>query len=130
MEDTKQVLENNKLIAEFLNWEFDVIEFIAPKEFETIIPFNHQSKKTKALECFTTSIYKVIDLKFHSDWNWLMKVIEKIESSGYRVEIVKHICGIYLSDKEKIIISENIPKIEAVYNVCVEFIKWYNENKV
>lgn len=52
MEDTKQVLENNKLIAEFLNWEFDAIEFIAPKEFETIIPFNHRSKKNKSFRVF------------------------------------------------------------------------------
>jgi uncharacterized protein YqgV (UPF0045/DUF77 family) len=67
--------------------------------------------------------------KFHSDWDRLMEVVEKIERLGYRIEIVKHICRIYLSDKETIIISENIPKIEAVYNACIEFIKWYNENR-
>jgi len=129
MEDTKQVLENNKLIAEFLNWEFDAIEFIAPKEFETIIPFNHQSKKTKALECFTTSIYKVIDLKFHSDWNWLVEVVEKIESLRYNIMIGNVICIIERNNGLDSIMIREETKIEAVYNACVEFIKWYNEQK-
>lgn len=125
-----ETTENNKLIAEFLNWEFDLIEFTAPKEFKTIIQFNCQSKKATNLECFITNLYKIKDLKFHNDWNWLIKVVEKIESLGYRIEIVKHICRIYLSDKAMIIISENIPKMEAVYNACLEFIKWYNEKQV
>jgi hypothetical protein len=109
----KNIIENNKLIAEFLNLTSQVI-------FEQVFIVSENGK---------TKFYKKDELKFHSDWNWLMEVVEKIESLGYRIEIVKHICRVYLSDKETIIISENIPKIEAVYNACIEFIKWYNENK-
>ena len=105
--------ENNKLIAEFIN-------------LNLYKSFWHKSNIATEKQ-----ICKENNLQFHSDWNWLMEVVEKIESLGYRIEIVKHICRIYLSNKETIIISENTPKIEAVYNAVVEFIKWYNnQNKV
>ena len=113
----KNITENNKLIAEFLNVKMHPCETIEKLKF---LPMEERG---------IYNGYFIDELKFHSDWNWLMEVVEKIESLGYRIEIVKHICRVYLSDKETIIISENIPKIEAVYNACIEFIKWYNENK-
>ena len=109
-----KTIENNKLIAEFLGY----ID-------------NGCSEDGFLIHPITNYDVEISSLKYHEDWNWLMEVVEKIESLGYRIEIVKHICRIYLSSKETIIISENIPKIEAVYNACVEFIKWYNnQNKV
>jgi hypothetical protein len=30
----------------------------------------------------------------------------------------------------RISINENATKLEAIYSMCVEFIKWYNENKI
>ena len=74
-----------------------------------------------------TGYYKNDNLKFHTDWNWLMEVVKKIESLGYRVTIVRHICRIDLTEESKLIISEDIKKIEAVYSACLEFIKWYNK---
>ncbi len=116
MNTIQSTLENNKLIAEFM-------------EFEISHKINHVPSYLP--NCMKNSEHLKINnpdnLPFHSNWDWLMQVVEKIESLGYRIEIVKHICRIHLSDKEKIIISENIPKIEAVYNACIEFIKWYND---
>ena len=109
-----KTLKNNKLIAEFLGY----ID-------------NGCSEDGFLIHPITNYDVEISSLKYHEDWNWLMEVVEKIESLGYRIEIVKHICRIYLSNKETIIISENTPKIEAVYIACVEFIKWYNnKNKV
>ena len=109
-----KTLENNKLIAEFLGY----ID-------------NGCSEDGFLIHPITNYDVEISSLKYHKDWNWLMEVVEKIESLGYRIEIVKHICRIYLSNKETIVISENIPKIEAVYSTVVEFIKWYNnQNKV
>ena len=105
----KNITENNKLIAEFMNLNL------------------YRSFWYKSNIATEKKICKENNLKFHKDWNCLMEVVEKIESLGYRIEIVKHICRIYLSNKETIIISENTPKIEAVYIACVEFIKWYNK---
>ena len=109
-----KTLENNKIIAEFLGY----ID-------------NGCSEDGFLIHPRTNYDVEISSLKYHKDWNWLMEVVEKIESLGYRIEIVKHICRIYLSNKETIIISENTPKIESVYLACVEFIKWYNnQNKV
>ena len=114
-----KTIENNKLIAEFLSLKMHPCETIEKLKF---LPIEERGLYNG---------YFIDELKFHSDWNWLMEVVEKIESLGYRIEIVKHICRIYLSNKETIIISENTPKIESVYLACVEFIKWYNnQNKV
>ena len=114
-----KTIENNKIIAEFLSVKIHPCETIENFKF---LPIEERGLYNG---------YFIEDLKYHEDWNWLMEVVEKIESLGYRIEIVKHICRIYLSNKETIIISENTPKIEAVYNACVEFIKWYNnQNKV
>ena len=99
--------ESNKLIAEFMG-------------LHTIVETNGVTFKDNN----TGEIHLI---NYNTEWNWLMEVVEKIESLGYRIEIVKHICRIYLSNKETIIISENTPKIEAVYIACVEFIKWYNK---
>ena len=116
-----KTIEKNKLIADFMGCKDKntALQTIAErlKDDEIWLPFHN--------------VESINNLKYHKDWNWLIEVIENIESLGYRIEIVKHICRIYLSNKETIIISENIPKIEAVYNACVEFIKWYNnQNKV
>ena len=102
----KEIAQNNEIIAVFMG---------------RVIP---EDKLEFYDENPTTHFY-------NSNWNWLMEVVEKIESLGYRVTIVRHICRIDLTEESKLIISEDIKKIEAVYSACLEFIKWYNkQNKV
>jgi hypothetical protein len=73
------------------------------------------------------------NLLFNSDWNWLMLVVEKIESLGYAVLIcytrVVVECFI-MSDKTVIYKNDNnsIPKIKNTFLSCVEFAKWYKNN--
>ena len=122
---------NNKIIAEFMGY----IKHTQTKAYLTTDGYFHER-----------------DLKFHKDWNWLMEVVEKIENLkpieflsgrnwiGFDVKIYKtfntqtNYCTIkYLKDGGDMTISNGfskINKIEAVYNACVEFIKWYNENKI
>ena len=111
------ITENNKLIAEFLGY----ID-------------NGCSEDGFLIHPITNYDVEISSLKYHEDWNWLMVVVEKIESLGYKVDISKwensQYCGIYLNGK-KIAGNETNTKIEAVYNACIEFIKWYNnKNKV
>ena len=105
--------ENNKLIAEFMGWEsFNQFSMIAPKSEEDCWAFE--------------------DMKFHNDWNWLMEVVEKIEEmADWSLELLttdkkEYQMLIPLSNTNVIVET----KIEAVYNACVEFIKWYNKNAV
>lgn len=91
-------IENNKLLAEFLNCKQD-------GNGQYLIP--------------NWGWDKVENLKFHNDWNWLMEVVKKCKT-------------IQLSNKNKIAdIYDALhnTNIDSVYKACVEFIKWYNENK-
>ena len=101
---------SNKIIAEFMGY----IKHTQTKAYLTTDGYFHER-----------------DLKFHKDWNWLMEVVEKIESIGFTFETKKNWARITRKG-ENIILrwEEDKTKIEAVYNACIEFIKWYNENKI
>ena len=70
----ENIIENNKIIAEFLDWEFDDLS----ETFET--PFlklvEPQAFGDEQFSCKLQDF----ELEFHTDWNWLMKLVEKIES--------------------------------------------------
>ena len=128
----ENIIENNKIIAEFLEWEFDDLS----ETFET--PFlklvEPQAFGDEQFSCKLQDF----ELEFHSDWNWLMKVVEKIHSmQSYGVLINPN--GTYIQDEDdkvicmtfkneevngEIISSSNI---EATFNCCAEFVKWYNQ---
>ena len=126
----ENIIENNKIIAEFLDWEFDDLS----ETFET--PF----LKLVDPHAFGDEQYSCklqdFELEFHSDWNWLMRVVEKIENlqdenncAIYNVQIEQSFTEIIDNHTYETIIY-NIDadsKIEAVYNTVIEFIKWYNE---
>jgi hypothetical protein len=106
--------ENNKLLAEFLG----LVESSLPDKYWT----------EKSSEGF--GMGQLTELKFHTDWNWLMQVVEKIENFGFEFFIVESRCKIaHNTDHsiETIIDFEIIgTKIQATYNACVDFVKWYN----
>ena len=124
------IIENNKLIAEFLDWEFDDLS----ETFET--PFlklvDPQAFGEEQFSCKLQDF----ELEFHTDWNWLMSVVEKIENlqdenncAIYNIQIEQSFTEIIDNHTSETIIY-NIDadsKIEAVYNTVIEFIKWYNE---
>ena len=126
------IVENNRLIAEFLNWECDDVELIALDKFRKIIPFEHKVKgKT---QYFTTTIFKYKYAEFHTNWNWIMEVVQAIEEKGYVVAIKGISCAIYplLKDKPEDYISSYVcgdlsKKIDIVYSACIGFITWHNQ---
>lgn len=74
---------------------------------------------------------KIEDLKFNSDWNWLMEVVEKIEEN-YIVDVCGRAVSIHENNGEMMVdlcAFNYSTKIEAVYNACFEFIQWYSQNK-
>ena len=86
-------------------------------------------------ECY----YNKENRSYHNDWNLLMEVVEKIESifwedlndTSFNVTIgATRYCVIQDNNGGVIeIIGEGESKIQSVYNACLEFIKWYNEQK-
>jgi hypothetical protein len=74
-------------------------------------------------------------LQYHSDWNWLMEVVDKIEfidNGRFDVNILKNGTQIFEYQAGGKVIVDNVAeisfenKIEHTYKAVVEFIKWYN----
>jgi hypothetical protein len=109
--------ENNQLIASFLGQTSTIYDF--PQ-------FGYINSRGDWSDTFSAS-----ELKFHKDWNWLMEVVDKIESLDFNFNItsrdatvLKNHGAIYQTLIYRI---DGTKKIKAVYNTCVEFIKWYNQ---
>lgn len=84
----------------------------------------------------------VSDLKYHTSWDWLMPVVEKIEAMGWCVRIENWPKKFKSPYKEHYSVwmwldPEDCPeiqtysdsKIEAVYKAVYQFITWYNQQK-
>ena len=116
----KNIVENNKLIAEFMGLSY------CKKHLYEGWYKNHEHN------------HRLCDfngLKYHSDWNWLMRVVEKIENlqdenscAIYNVQIEQCFVEIIINHTSETIVEVDCnSKIQAVYQACVEFIKWYNK---
>ncbi len=127
---TEQIFEGNRLIAEFMNVYLQ----------NTVnLPKWYYKNKSNNL------IILGDELLYHLSWNWLMPVVEKIESikdtyHGYfGVHIISNNCTIQATNFKSNKPIANPPyyfadytlnsKIESTWHAVVEFIKWYN-NKI
>jgi len=112
--------ESNVLIAEFLNVSINENGTFELPEYGTIRPNGD----------FKTGFNKE-QLKYHTDWNWLMNAVDKIESFGYVFQLQGNSATFFKNKtfKEPIWNDSFIgnTKLKATYNAVVEFIKWYNE---
>lgn len=106
-------LTDNEVIAEFMG---------VPKLYENGKTLWDTSGSNKLIYALPGHC-----LQYRTSWDWLMSVVEKIESYGYTVTIQKSHCGVkgvYLTQS-----SIGASKIESVHKAVVEFIKWYNQQK-
>ena len=69
--DNLDIINHNIRIAIFMGWKLD----------DTF------PDKGKVYRSPRNNVELASTLKFHSDWDWIMPVIEKIESMGYLVEL-------------------------------------------
>ena len=83
------------------------------------------------------------ELRYYNEWNWLMDVVEKIESlkapdgqcaGNYFCMILGNGINIELPNREKDILicsteQKKLTKLESVYLGVVKFIKWYTNEK-
>ena len=122
-------MDNNKLIAEFMQlpegfvYEQDIHGYTQTVDGYHIGEFKEP--------------YTAHGLKYHTSWDWLMPVVEKIESLKYTVRIdsdkdsisvITHACYIWDDpDLEYVAASRLVEnKLSAVYETILEFIAYYN----
>ena len=103
-------MKDNKLIAEFMG-------IVHPKLDNVIVIDN--------------VVIKEGELQYDTSWDWLIPVVEKIESLGHELIIAESRCKINHNTDHSIEEVINIDiigsKIEATYQAVVDFIKTYND---
>lgn len=160
------MVEDIKLIAEFMGLVYipwnDLQGFSKPgwwcklpdklpddEKARNLVLAARQGRLNRKLDKNYRKGRNVSDLSYRT-WNWLMKVVEKIEATDCsrfsyswkqgekiyynfqcpEVEINGNSCDIYFDQilDPILCISENTStdKLDATFKACVEFIKWYN----
>lgn len=118
----QEILNHNKLCAEFLGYKCSVNEQYELPNMMTFPP-----KKNSNL-CHTAKVCCVKDMQFHSDWNWIMEVVEAIkEKTKFKTidECSEDEWYATIGVTRLTITSTK----EAVVQAINEFLIWYNQNK-
>lgn len=115
---TDHVNKGNRLIAEFMK-----------------LPHKKREWDEKDSWLWTDNYYRIAEkLKYHSSFDWLMPVVEKIQFMGYGVVYEGYYsksCSVKIhNEKESSIYSHNSigEIIDCYYYAIVQFIEWYNTN--
>ena len=147
--------ENNKIIAEFMNFpkitnvrdseSGKYYDYWLPNNFNLILEQEIQIESNNGWGLVHQDCVFVRDLIFHSDWNWLMEVVEKIEN----IKIKDYSISTDITDdktfinvwhygdggKWSILISnlneeyKDFNKMQRTYKAVVKFINFYNKQK-
>ncbi len=135
--DQLNLIEGIKLIAEFDGWKNDLSDWIKPSDWlEKYIDWSKRSYQYKDLEGKITD--GLLKMKYHTSWEWLMAIVEKIEAikpselGVFSVDIKHTECIIkdYSRTDKTISYAETQNKKVAVFYAIVDFLKWYNEQKL
>jgi hypothetical protein len=141
MSDTSTTEVMNEVIARFMGGEV--------KDDYTLSNYTKIGIPDWAFRIHNFDVIKVGGYEYHTSWDWLMPVIEKIETpqfdekgqfifrSNADVGIHYKACVVeYVPDEESGDTTEEVKiqtqsetKLEAVYKAVYQFIQWYNQNK-
>lgn len=138
----KEIIEGNKLIADFMKFTpwFDSGEYIGYRELDVDKYSTYQDGWGHRPHACVFS-----ELRFHSSWDWLMPVVEKIESLNftdsdgeeYSFDVTIRYGDVTIEDEDSTRKNFHIHKhgtdgnkLNAVYEAVIEFIEWYNVNKL
>ena len=127
--------ENNKIIAEFMGVKQDLESgnYRLPHYSGKYVvnPLTQGRNYDEWADRYTDENYNtgyllpLEYLQYNTSFDWLMEVVEKIESLGHAFSIDGTKCYVLTNDFCNA--QNEATKIESVYKVCLGFIKWYNE---
>lgn len=112
-----ETTENNKLIAEFMEFkqckgirsEFGkYFDYWAKENFSCIEEQEIEIESQWGWGLVEQNFLFAEQLKFHTDWNWLMQVVEKVESLGNEVLINTHYIQISFDEGEQFVVIEEV----------------------
>ena len=104
------------------------------EDYKAMFNFNHPNETLKSWVTAET-----FDEDHFKNWETLMEIVDKIEqirvstdknSMRFDIHIKQHSCWIddwEIEGKKFIHMGGFDSKLSAVYNLCLEFTKWYNQ---
>jgi len=105
--ETQEILESNKLIAEFMGLVLDGT-FYRGNDY---LPFNFETyAKSK-------SVHEE-QMSYHLSWDWLIPVVQKC------MELQPEGINDFYND-----FIDSVLYLDKVYQAVIKFIKWYNKEK-
>ncbi len=115
-----EIKASDRLIAKFMGFKIEYLDNIK-EEWVYLHPFKHNDRLSK--------------LKFHTSWDWLMPVVERIEKENHvYFDIYREATRVRYQPQEttlwKAMCPDENDKINHVYNAVVLFIEWYNTNNI
>ena len=116
-------MDKTKLIVEFLG--ATPRHYFTSYELYGILEFIEDGENEQ-------HFFEPEEMKFESSWDWLMPVVEKIQSLGFGTSLAggKNAFAfvIHLGELGSIVFNEknSDSRMQAVYYGIVDFIKWYN----
>lgn len=121
-------IEGNKLIAEFMGWKYIQKSVTVFKDGE----YEDWQWEVPIEDNMYNKAHLNHNLYFHTSWDWLMPVRDKIISLACNVNIINNYCQIIKFES-----GGNPPSyqrtqtmahsaLDNTYNAIVQFIKWYN----
>lgn len=114
---TEEIIRRNKVIAEFMG--------------EEIVINSQGDWRCKHSEGRGLWLDER-NLIYNSSWDWLMPVVEKIESLDkkiYAVGILRN--SVHIMENGNVVCSDtNDSKIEAIFIAVSDFCEWYNQQNL
>lgn len=134
--------ENNKLIAEFMGLKN---HFNNQGVTKVLIDGNEHIQDWECYDAERDILITPIEMKYHTSWDWLMPVVEKIRNvtsydrDKFSTEVIIYgnkttiKSGGYGEKRHSNLFFNKTElgtwnTIEPTYQVVVEYIKWYNKN--
>ena len=126
--EKEEILKGNKLIAKFM----PNMVFIEPKNKDC----KSYWRKLDA-DNLPMAEYIKDGLRYHSSWDWLMPVVEKIEKSGCIVEMSLSLGGfcriVWIGRKGEGATSFNNQDnnlLNCTFQTVIEFIEYFNQHPI
>ena len=135
------IINNNKLIASFMGAR--ITKFPDNTEGHTFWNEDETPGRSGSFPDGSTSYFNY-ECGYNTEWNWLMTVIDKIESIPFAnlryysikfhnnaVEHKQYVSYFTKTDNQydHIVESYSSDRFTASYNSVVDIIKWYNKHK-
>ncbi len=137
--EQSEIIEGSVLISTFMGAEYERKKDAFEERYHETMTFVGTPGNWRGRNDLTRHQYLTMHLMYHTDWDWIMPVVEKIEEIEKRrfgVEITPF--GIVIDDyKELSNISivevqkeEGDTKILLLWIAIVDFLKWYNSQSL